>query len=483
VWGEEQRVTAASDLEAFVRPRSIAVVGASERADAWGHWLFRKLLTGGFPGRLYPINRQAQTILGQPAYAQVSAVPGPVELAIIAIPAPDIFETIRDCAAKGVKAGLIITAGFSEARQDGRAQEQEMVAYARAHGMRLVGPNVSGIINLHANVLAHPAERAFLYKTPITFICQGAYAITDLAAREVRARRGFGKFLHTGNEADVSVVDFLEYCEHDAETQAICMYIEGLRDGRRFLEVARRIAPHKPIVVFKAGITTDGSRAAASHTAALTGSAPMYRDLFRQAGLVQAPAFELCLNITHALLEMPRLRQPTIGIATMGGSWGVMLTDALGQRGLRVPELPEALQEKLRRLGMPERASVRNPVDFGAAMGSLSAAVRVQMVEAMLAWEGTGGVVVHGYGSAGFVSEDAPAPARQRFEEEKALLRSFHALQEHYQKPVVLATAMTPLESQIVQELIAEGRRFQHRVDDTAAVLAALHNYATNQWC
>ena len=118
-------MTAASDLEAFVRPCSIAVVGASERPDAWGHWLFRKLLDGGFAGRLYPINRQAQTILGQPAYAQVSAVPGLVDLAIIAIPAPYIFETIRDCALKGVKAGLIITAGFSEARQDGRAQEQD----------------------------------------------------------------------------------------------------------------------------------------------------------------------------------------------------------------------------------------------------------------------------------------------------------------------------------------------------------------------
>jgi acyl-CoA synthetase (NDP forming) len=474
-------VTAASDLEAFIRPRSIAVVGASERPDAWGNWLFRKLLDEGFPGRLYPINRQAQTILGQPAYAQVSAVPGPVDLAIIAIPAPHIFETIRDCAVKGVKAGLIITAGFSEARQDGRAQEQEMVAYARAHGMRLVGPNVSGIINLHDNLLAHPAERAYLYKTPITFICQGAYAITDLAAREVSARRGFGKFLHTGNEADVSVVDFLEYCEHDAETQAICMYIEGLRDGRRFLDVARRIAPYKPIVVFKSGVTADGSRAAASHTAALAGSATMYRDLFRQAGLVQAPTFEICLNITHALLEMPRLRQPTIGIATMGGSWGVMLTDALGQRGLRVPELPLALQEEMRRLGMPERASVRNPVDFGAAIGSLSAAVRIQIVETMLAWEGIGGVVVHGYGAVGFVPEDAPAVARQRFAEEKALLHSFHALQERYQKPVVLATAITPLESQMVQELIAEGRRFQHRLDDTAAVLAALRGYASMQ--
>jgi acetyltransferase len=472
-------VSTGSDLDAFVRPRSIAVVGASERPDAWGHWLLRQLLREGFPGTVYPINRRAQTILGQPVYPTVSAVPGPVDLAIIAIPTAQILETIYDCVAKGVKAGLIITAGFSETHQDGRAQEQEMVAYARAHGMRLVGPNVSGIINLHYNLLAHPAERQYLYKTPVTFICQGAYAITDLAAHEASARRGFGKFLHTGNEADISVVDFLAYCEHDPETQAICMYIEGLRNGRRFLEVARRIAPHKPIVIFKSGVTADGSRAAASHTGALAGSAAMYRDLFHQAGLVQAPTFELCLNITHALLEMPRLQQPTIGIATMGGSWGVMLTDALGQRGLRVPDLPTALQEEMRRLGMPERASVRNPVDFGAAIGSVSAAARVQMVELMLAWQGIGGVVVHGYGSAGFLPHDAPAAARQRFEEEKALLRSLHALQERYQKPVVLATAMTPLESQMVQELIAEGLRFQHRLDDAAAVLAALRDYAS----
>ena len=470
-----------SDLDAFVRPHSIAVVGASERSDAWGHWLFRKLLNEGFPGTVYPINRRAQTILGQPAYPTVSAVPGPVDLAIIAIPTAQVLETIHDCAAKGVKAGLIITAGFSEVRQDSRAQEQEMVAYARAHGMRLVGPNVSGIINLHYNLLAHPAERQYLYKTPVTFICQGAYAITDLAAREVSARRGFGKFLHTGNEADISVVDFLEYCEHDPETEAICLYIEGLRDGRRFLDVARRIAPRKPIVVFKSGSTADGSRAAASHTGALTGSASMYRDLFRQAGLVQAPTFELCLNIAHALLEMPRLQQSTIGIATMGGSWGVMLTDALGQCGLHVPELPPALQEEMRRLGMPERASVRNPVDFGAAVGSLSAAVRIRMVELMLTWEGIGGVVVHGYGSAGFLPDAAPVAARQRFDEEKALLHSCHALQARYQKPVVLATAMTPLESQMVRELIDEGLRLQHRLDDTAAVLAALRSYARLQ--
>jgi acyl-CoA synthetase (NDP forming) len=472
-------VTAAIDFDAFIRPRSIAVVGATERSDTWGNWITRKLIGEGFSGRVYPINPRAQTILGQPAYPRVASVPEPVDLAIIAIPAERVFEAIRDCAAKQVSAGLIITAGFSEARSDGREQEQEIVAYARAHGLRLVGPNVSGIINLHYGLVAHPAEPQYLCKTPITFICQGAYAITDIAARESSSRRGFGKFLHTGNEADVHVADFLEYCEHDPETRGICLYIEGLRDGRRFLEVARRMAPHKPIVAFKAGLTPDGSRAAASHTGALAGSADMYRGLFRQAGIVQAPTFELCLNLTHALLEMPPLRQPTIGITTLGGSWGVMLTDTLSQHGLRVPELPAAVQAEMRRLGMPERASVRNPIDFGAAMGSVSLAMRLHIVDALLACEAIGGIVVHGYGAPGLLPQNAPAYVQQRVEEEQAMIRSVQALQEVHHKPVVLATAMTPLESQVIRDMVAEGIRFQYRLDDVAAVLAALYDYAT----
>lgn len=472
-------MTAAIDFEPFVRPRSIAVVGATERPDTWGNWLTRKLAGEDFPGVVYPINSRAKTVLGQPAYPAVSAVPEPVDLVIIAIPAEQVFEVVRDCAAKGVPAGLIITAGFSEARRDGREQEQKIVAHARAHGLRLVGPNVSGLINLHYGMVAHPVERGYLCQTPITFICQGAYAITDMAAREASARRGFGKFLHTGNEADVTVVDFLEYCEHDPETRAICLYIEGLRDGRRFLDVARRITPHKPIVAFKAGLTADGSRAAASHTGALAGSAELYRGLFRQAGIVQAPSFELCLNVAHALLELPPLRQPTVGVTTLGGSWGVMLTDALVQRGLRVPELPEALQTKMRRMGMPERASVRNPVDFGAAAASISLETRVQMVERLLLCEQVGGVVMHGYGAPGFLSEQTPAFARQRVEEEKTMIRRVQALQEVHQKPVMVASPMTPLESQVVRDLAAEGIRFQHRLDDAAAVLAALYDHST----
>jgi acyl-CoA synthetase (NDP forming) len=471
-------VTAAINFEALVRPRSIAVVGATERTDTWGNWMMRKLLGGDFGGRVYPINRRAQAILGQPAYASVAEVPDAVDLAIIAIPAERVFDAIRDCVAKHVPVGLIVTAGFSESQQDGRQREREMVDYARAHGMRLVGPNISGLINLHDGLLAHPTERAQLHKTPITFICQGAYAISDIAVHEATARRGFGQFLHTGNEADITLVDFLEFCETDPNTQAICLYIEGLRDGRRFLDVARRIAPHKPIVAFKAGQTADGSRAAASHTGALAGSADIYRGLFRQAGVIQVPVFELSLNLAHALLEMPPLQRPTIAMTTLGGSWGVMLTDALGQRGLRVPELPPVLQADMRRLGMPPRASVRNPVDFGAAVGSVPLAARQQMVEMLMACDALGGVVVHGYGAAGFLAAETSPYDRQRMVEDQAMIRSAHALQQKYGKPLLFVTAMTSQESQVVRDLIAEGIRFQHRLDDAAIVLAALHDYA-----
>jgi len=466
------------NFEAFLCPSSIAVIGATERPDTWGNWITRRLI-GNFPGTVYPINPKAQTILGLTAYPKVADVPGPVDMAIIAIPSSRVFDSVRDCVAKKVPAGLIITAGFSEARSNGREKEQEMVSFAKAHGLRLVGPNVSGVMNLHYGMVAHPADRRYLCKTPITFLCQGGYAITDIAAREAGGRRGFGKFMHTGNEADVSVVDFLEYCEHDPETQAVCIYIEGLKDVRRFLQVAGRVSPRKPIVVFKAGLTPDGSRAAASHTGALAGSTDIYRGMFRQAGVVQVPSFELCLSVAHALLERPPLRQPNIGITTLGGSWGVMLTDAIVQRGLRVPELPANVQAEMRGLGMPVRASVRNPVDFGAAAGSVPLERRFQIVEMLLGCENIGGVVAHGYGTAGFLSDDAPAYIRLRAKDDKAMIRKLPALQETYQKPVLLATAMTPLESQVIGDMMAEGIRFQHCLDDVGAVLSAMYDYAT----
>lgn len=463
-------------FEAFICPRSIAVIGATERPTTWGNWIFRRLLDH-FQGELYPVNPAAATILGRRSYPDVRQIPGTVDLAIIAIPSSEVFESIRQCAEKGIQAGLIITSGFREATPKGGEEEQRLVAYARSKGLRLLGPNVSGIINLHHGMVAHPVEHSSFHKTNITFLSQGGYAITDIAIRECRNCRGFGKFIHTGNEADLSVVDFLQYCESDPETHAICIYIEDLKDTRRFLETCRRITPKKPIVAFKAGLSPDGMRAAASHTGAMGGSDKIYQGLLRQAGLIQVSNFELCLAVAHALVEQPVLEKPSIGITTMGGSWGVMLTDALSKRGLSVPELPGSLQSMMRGLGIPERASLRNPIDFGAAAGSLSLESRLKVAEMLIHSEIVGGIVAHGLGAAGSLSDDSLPYLRKRAEDDRRTILSLLELQARYRKPVLFATAMGPSESQVVQELTTEGIRFYHRLEDVADVLSALHRY------
>lgn len=464
------------DFDAFLKPKSIAVIGATERST-WGNWVIKSLLTQGFPGKVYPVNPNVEMILNSPCYPTVKAIEGPVDLAIIAIPADYVFDSIRDCAAKGVKASIIITAGFSEAVTEGSEQEQKIVSYAHAHGMRIVGPNVSGIINLHADLLAQPANRAQLCMTPVAFIAQGGYAVGDLAAHEVSSKRGYGKFLHTGNEADIEVTDFLEYLEHDPDTRVICMYIEGIRDVPRFREVARRVSPKKPIVLFKGGVTPDGGRAAASHTGAMAGSKDIYRGLFRQSGVVSSPSFELMLCVAHAFLEHPPLKQGSIGIITYGGSWGVMLTDALVRQGLSVPELSADLQTQFRRMGMPDRASVRNPLDIGAAHGALRSDHTKEMISVLARSTTIGGLVIHGFGKAGTIDEGSSEFERKSLEQDMELVRWAHKKQKEYQKPILFCSLLNQQQSSAVRIAVGEGIPFYERVDDVAAVLNCLAEY------
>ncbi|HEX7371714.1 MAG TPA: CoA-binding protein, partial [Thermodesulfobacteriota bacterium] len=255
-----------SSLGVFLNPRSVAVIGASEKPGSWGSFIMEGLLSRKYPGKIYPVNRRSSTIYALPAYPDIKAVPGAVDLAVFTIPEDSVEELIRECGVKGVKGITIVTAGFGEALEGGRAREEAMARLARSYGMRLLGPNVSGTFNLHArfNASASPAE--YLTATPLAAVCQGGYAIYDLLARGHAQRMGVGKFIHTGNECDLQVTDFLEMYGEDPQVQGILMYLETLRDGRRFLEVARRIANDKPIIVHKAGRTAGGTRAARSHT-------------------------------------------------------------------------------------------------------------------------------------------------------------------------------------------------------------------------
>jgi acyl-CoA synthetase (NDP forming) len=467
-----------SSLGVFLNPRSVAVIGASEKPGSWGSFIMEGLLSRKYPGKIYPVNRRSSTVYALPAYPDIKAVPGAVDLAVFTIPEDSVEELIQECGVKGVKGITIITAGFGEAVEGGRAREEAMTRLARSYGMRLLGPNVSGTFNLHGrfNASASPAE--YLTATPLAAVCQGGYAIYDLLARGHAQRMGVGKFIHTGNECDLQVTDFLEMYGEDPQVQGILMYLETIRDGRRFLKAARRIANDKPIIVHKAGRTPGGTRAARSHTGAIAGTKEVFQGIFEQVNLVPSPTMELLLPLGHAFIEHPPMKGKGVAIVTMGGSWGVALSDALEEEGLSVPELDQKIQAELRSLGMPVRASTRNPVDIGAAgFVNLSLDGVIQMGRLILSSPDIQALILYGFGRPGLVTEDT-SPGRKLFLElEKQLMRSYHVLQQEMDKPVILGCCSSKWGSQAVFDLEQEGFRIHHRLDEISQILSRMYRY------
>ena len=467
-----------TDLNVFIEPKSVAVIGASERPGSWGSFIMEGLLAWHYPGKLYPVNRRSSAVYGLQAYPDVGSIPDPVELAVLTIPEDSVEEAVQECGAKGVKGVTIITAGFGEAMEGGRTREEAIANLARSHGMRILGPNVSGSFNLHArfNASASPAEH--LVPSPLAFVSQGGYAIYDLLARGFGCGMGVGKFIHTGNECDLTVTDFLDRFGRDPQVRGILMYLETLRDGKRFMEVARRVARDKPIIVHKAGRTAGGTRAARSHTGAIAGMREVYRGALEQANIIICPSMELLLPLGHALIERPPMRGERVAIVTMGGSWGVALSDRLEEEGLVMPELSLPLQNRLRSLGMPARASTKNPVDIGAAgVSAFSVEALLEMGRMLLASNEVDALILHGFGRPGFIQEET-SPARKIFlEMEKQAMRGYNRLQQEMGRPVILGCCLSSWESQAVSDLQREGVRFFHRLDEIAQILFRMHEY------
>ena len=436
------------------------------------------LLSWQYPGKIYPVNRHSSTVYGLPAYPDVKSIPDPVELAVLTIPESSVEQVVEDCGAKGVKGITMVTAGFGEAVEGGRGREEAIAKLARSYGMRIVGPNVSGTFNLHAgfNASASPAEH--LLATPLAAVCQGGYAIYDLLASGFARRMGVGKFIHTGNECDLQVTDFLDYFGKDPQVQGIFMYLETIRDGRRFLEVARHVARDKPVVIHKAGGTSGGSRAAQSHTGAIAGLKQIYRGALEQAHLIFSPSMELLLPLTHALVERPAMRGNRVAIVTMGGSWGVALSDRLEEEGLAVPELSQGTQNKLKSLGMPPRASTRNPVDVGAAgFTTLPMDKVIEMGRVVLSSGEIDALILHGFGRPGLVGEDSSLKRKILLEMEKQVIRGYQGLQPEIGKPVLIGSCHTAWESQAIADLQSEGIRIYHRLDEIAQILFRIYEY------
>lgn len=465
-------------LSFFFGPKSVAVVGASSRPGSWGYRITDGLLARGYESALYLVNPNAREVLGVKAYPKLDQVPGEVELAIIAIPADKLWDALEDCARKGVRGIVIISSGFGEALgEEGKRLEEKMARFCRRNGIRLIGPNVSGIYNLHRDFCASGENPRDMRSSNMSFICQGGFAIHNVVNRGRSKGIGLGKFVHTGNEADLQCTDFLEFLGEDPETHVILMYIEGIKDPRRFLQIARRITPKKPIIVYKGGRSRAGNRAAASHTGAMAGSIDIYRALFTQAGCIMAPTFETILELGHAFTLYPQLKGSRVGIVTMGGSWGVMLTDYISRKGFRVPELSPSLQERLRILGMPYRASTRNPVDFGAAGFALAKEARLSVMEALLSSTEIHALIYHGHGFGGIELDSLPKWVGERQKDEEELLRKAVEMMRAYDKPLLIGCHMSHLESATVRNLVQDGIPVFSRLEDIADCLWSLYLY------
>ena len=351
--------------EAAFNPSSIALVGASAKSSKLGYILMRNLLEG-YPGKLYPINPGETEIMGHQVYPRLLDVPGQVDLAVIALPTEACVEAMRDCAKIGAKAALVLSGGFAEVGQDGQARQEALIEAARAGGVRLIGPNCFGLYNCNLGLNASMGLGLPPKGGSISLVTQsGAYGMAIFGLAQQRHLR-FAKILSHGNKADLTDHEILDYFEQDDETRVLCLFLESVSDGRAFYEALVRVAQHKPVVIAKTGRSSAGRRAAASHTAALTGDATAFVTAVRQAGAILAESGLEMVDIAEALSRQPLPSGRRVAIITNSGGTGVELADMCERFGLSVPELPEDTQARISPL-IPTYASPRNPVDVTPA--------------------------------------------------------------------------------------------------------------------
>jgi len=362
----QEKSATIDSLEFLLKPRSIAVIGASRRQGTIGNKLFHNILHQEFNGVVYPVNPNAEVVASVKAYPSVLDIPGEIDMAVIIVPAKMVHHIAEQCGRKGVKGIVVISAGFGESGAEGIERQQRLIEIAHRYGMRMVGPNCMGIINTdpHVNMNATfspifpPAGNIALGSQ------SGALGLAILEyARSLNI--GLSTFVSIGNRADVSSNDLLQYWKEDPTTDIILLYLESFGNPRRFARIARSIAPTKPIVAVKSGRTAVGSRAAASHTGALATSEVASEALSTQAGIIRVDTLEELFDVANLLSHQPIPRGRRVAILTNGGGPGILTADACAARGLELPPLSDTTISRLKDF-LPSQASTTNPIDMTA---------------------------------------------------------------------------------------------------------------------
>ena len=362
-----EAVAATAGVAAFLQPSSVAVIGASRKRGTIGAEIFHNLLEMGFTGPVFPVNPTADVVQSVSAFRSILDVPQPVELAVVVVPAAGVKSVVAECGQKGVKALLIISAGFAEVGPEGRAAQDEILKIARRYGMRIVGPNCMGVLNTDPSVALNAT---FAHVTPargnLGFSSQsGALGI---AVMDLTNKLGLGmsSFVSVGNKADISGNDLLQFWEQDEATSVILLYLESFGNPRKFARIARRVSRTKPIVAVKSGRSKAGARAVSSHTASIAVGDIAVDALFRQTGVIRTDTLEQLFEVASLLAHQPLPRGNKVAILTNAGGLGILCADACEAGGLTIPELSKATRDELAGF-LAAEASVTNPVDMIAS--------------------------------------------------------------------------------------------------------------------
>jgi acyl-CoA synthetase (NDP forming) len=460
------------DLDTILRPKSVAVIGASTNKKKAGYRMTLNIIEGGYKGKVYPINPKGGELFGQKVYSSIAEVEDDIDLAVAPLPLNAIEEVMRQCSESRVKGVVIYTAGFGEVDEAGARKEKNLLQLARkGDGTRIIGPNCMGLICNPSSLNLTQSYR--IGKGPIAFVSQSGNL--GMAMLELAAKRnlGFSYFLSIGNQLDIQFYEYVEFLGNDPDTKVIALYIESINDGQKTLEVFSQTIPHKPIIVYKAGQTDAGSRSAKSHTGSIAGKNETYDAAFRQYGVMRVYNIDELLEVVEAFSKCPLPTTSNIAIIGGGGGHATCSADACERFGLQVLPFSTYTRDKLREVLLP-RSAYGNPIDFaGASDENLS--VYERCTEICLQDPAIGGVMIHGV--FGGYRRDYETPENSYENSAKAL----GELVRKYHKPILVQTIYAAEDILSLNRLRKLGIPVNESVEITASCMAYLWKYSSHR--
>jgi acyl-CoA synthetase (NDP forming) len=440
-------------------PESVAVAGASASPDKFGHRVLFNIINNGFEGRVYPVNPRESSVLGLDCFPSVAEIPGEVDLAVITVPTAGVKQVLQDCIWKGVKAVIIITSGFSEVGGQGIALESEIAELARRAGLAMAGPNCVGLVSTPAQLYCHMMP--FYPSAGTIAIVAQSGSVADMIASRIKDQGlGISHLISAGNEAVLHIADYLDYLADDERVSVVVAYIEGIRNGRSFLQAAKKVTSRKPLIILKAGGTDAGAKAALSHTAALAGDDRIISSLIRQSGAIRVDDLEALADAAAAFSGQPLPRGNRVGIIAPGGGFGVMAADACARRGLDVAQLDRKTLDKLDFM-LPPTWSHGNPVDTvagvkGGAMEMIQALLESPAIDGLIVLSVVGGLQsIWKYievGNGRIITNGLTQGAVDYFD---TYYRQIMELKERFGKPVVVTFSL-PIEAEAIMQEAAK---------------------------